>query len=295
MTASARIAVVIATTGRAAIVDRTAPLWLRQTRPFDRLILSAASEADIGPQARAIPGVEILVGPKGSCHQRNTALDAVGADCPIVAFADDDYLPSRRFLALTEAILAAEPDIHCLTGHVIADGARSQGIAFDDALAIIDASDASPAQEGFKLIPAAHGYGCNLVARMAAAPAVRFDERLPLYGWMEDLDFSRRVAAQGRIMRSMALLGVHMGVKSGRQPGVRLGYSQVANIAYLAGKGSMPWTEAAAQIGRNVAANAAKALFPEPWVDRKGRLRGNVIAFGDGLAGRLRPERVLEL
>jgi len=34
---------------------------------------------------------------------------------------------------------------------------------------------------------------------------------------------------------------------------------------------------------------------PEPWVDRRGRVRGNLMAFRDLLRGRLDPRRILEI
>ena len=52
---------------------------------------------------------------------------------------------------------------------------------------------------------------------------------------------------------------------------------------------------AAPLIWRNVAANLAKSFWPEPWVDRKGRLKGNCLAVWDLLLGRMSPLRVLEL
>jgi GT2 family glycosyltransferase len=290
-----RIAVVIATTGRPDVVERTAPLWARQSRPFDAMIISAAAAGDVGPSARAIAGCSVVLGPKGLCAQRNTALNALAGACDVVVFADDDYVPSRRFLEQTETILAANSDIVALTGHVLADGINTAGLSFETALHVVEEADSLPPPSRFTIIPAAHAYGCNMAIRVSAAPDLRFDERLPLYAWMEDLDFSRRIARVGRVARAMELLGVHMGVKSGRQSGVRLGYSQVANLAYLARKGSMPWSEALTQIARNVIANCVRVLKPEPWVDRQGRLRGNLLALRDGLAGVQSPERVLEL
>ena len=38
-----------------------------------------------------------------------------------------------------------------------------------------------------------------------------------------------------------------------------------------------------------------RSLAPEPWVDRRGRLRGNLIAIADLLRGRMHPLRVLDL
>lgn len=290
-----RIAAAIATTGRPSIVDLTAPRWAAQSRLYDHCIISAADQSDVGPAARAMPGVQVVTGPKGLCAQRNTALNALGGAYDVVVFADDDYVPSKWFLELTEQILLQESDIVALTGIVLKDGINTAGLGFEEAARIVDADDAKGPAAAFDIIPAPHTYGCNMILRMSASPGLRFDERLPLYGWMEDLDFSRRLGVHGRIARARALHGVHMGVKSGRQSQVRLGYSQVANIAYLARKGVMPWPEACAQIARNVTANVVRVVAPEPWVDRKGRLQGNFIAFRDAMRGAQRPERALDL
>jgi hypothetical protein len=124
---------------------------------------------------------------------------------------------------------------------------------------------------------------------------VVFDENLPLYGWQEDIDFSRRVRPYGRIVRSQTLRGVHLGIKLGRTSGVRFGYSQIANPVYLIRKGSMSWRHAAKLIWRNLAANLLRSVYPEPWIDRKGRLKGNCLAIVDIAIGRISPGRILQL
>jgi GT2 family glycosyltransferase len=142
------------------------------------------------------------------------------------------------------------------------------------------------------------GYGCNMALRLAPmrAHGLRFDERLPLYGWQEDVDLSRRLAAHGRVVKLQRARGVHLGVKQGRGSGLRLGYSQVANPLYLSGKKcGYPWRRALSHLGCNLAMNLARAAWPEPYVDRRGRLRGNLLALRDLLLGRMVPERVLEL
>jgi hypothetical protein len=45
----------------------------------------------------------------------------------------------------------------------------------------------------------------------------------------------------------------------------------------------------------NVVANAVRSLAPEPFVDRRGRLTGNLLAVKDLLLGRLSPERAADL
>ena len=46
---------------------------------------------------------------------------------------------------------------------------------------------------------------------------------------------------------------------------------------------------------KSVAANAIRSVMSDPYVDRKGRLAGNLLAIGDFIGGRLDPRRILEL
>ncbi|MGE3141906.1 MAG: glycosyltransferase family 2 protein [Hyphomonadaceae bacterium] len=290
-----RIALVIATLGRVDVLAKTLPVWAAQSKLYDRLVISATCEADIGGSAKLAPAAETIFGPKGLCAQRNRALDLLAGDCEIVAFVDDDYVPCRTFIENAFDVFVRAPDAVAATGLVLADGITKGGIPFEKALAITAAHDAKAEPENPEILPARHSYGCNMVLRMSAAPDLRFDERLPLYGWQEDLDFSRRLGAYGAIVWSRAFAGVHMGSTSGRQAGLRLGYSQVANPFYLAAKGPMTWREATIMASRNMIANTVKSFAPEPWVDRRGRLAGNALALADALRRRLRPERILEL
>ncbi len=121
---------------------------------------------------------------------------------------------------------------------------------------------------------------------------LRFDEGLPFYGWLEDVDFSRSVSRFGRVVSSKDLVGVHLGTKTGRMSGLRLGYSQIANPIYLVGKHTMSWRHALIQMSRNLLSNLLKAPNPEPWVDRQGRLKGNFLAIRDYLSGRLSPQNI---
>jgi GT2 family glycosyltransferase len=236
--------------------------------------------------------VKVVWGGKGLSAQRNRIMQAGDAD--ILVFLDDDYVAAADYLAHCEAVFRANPDVVMLTGSVIEDGVFGPGLDLAYALRRLGAD---PGAQTETLTPTYNGYGCNMAFRTAPMRRheLRFDENLPLYGWLEDVDFSRSLAPYGRIVRSRCCRGVHLGVKRGRTSGVRLGYSQVANPVYLWRKGRMGGRRAFAQVLRNLAANTAKYFFAEPWVDRKGRLHGNLRAMADALLGKLHPTRMLGL
>jgi GT2 family glycosyltransferase len=290
-----KIAIGIATTGRRNVLADVIGYFSLQTRLADALIICPAKPEDVDLERLSEYGapVTVIPGPTGLPKQRNVILDNTDAD--VVAFFDDDFLPAADFLEELETYFVGNPELVAITGNVLADGAHGPGLAFEDGVRILDV--AQKPDKPFIYIPTFGTYGCNMAVRVKVAREhnIRFDEKLPLYGWWEDIDFSRRLIPHGRIMRSAGLRGVHLGSKSGRTSGRRLGYSQVANIIYMARKGSVPGFAAFKQITRNVVANHFKALKPEPWVDRAGRVRGNWHAIGDLITGRIDPERILKL
>jgi GT2 family glycosyltransferase len=289
-----KVCILIATTGRAAMLRQVAPHWLGQSRPADAIVISAASPADVEGLSDIAPGIEVVFGPKGLPAQRNTAMRAVAGRCDVASFFDDDLIPSGRYLERLEALFSQHPDLMGVSGALVDDGVTRGGLEFQEGVAKVAAADAALPPLDSPMHDISHMYGCNMAARMPFALDVGFDERLPLYAWQEDRDFSKRLHAHGRVVRTAALTGVHLGTTAGRSPGKRLGYAQVANPWYFLSKGTMRPLEAASLVGRNMAANLLKSPFPEPWVDRFGRLRGNLTAVGDILAGRCAPERMLD-
>jgi len=289
-----RIAIGIATRGRPAILAEVLQELDRQTRAPERVLVCHVTESDVtGLQVR-FPGVEFLTAEAGLPRQRNRILDTIG-DCDAVLFLDDDFIAAPAWLEALEAVLAARPDCVVATGTVIADGAKGPGITPEEARALL-AADTPPASiTGTE--PHFNGYGCNMALRLAPLRqhALRFDERLPLYAWYEDIDLTRRLLPYGAILRLSGARGVHLGVKQGRVPGMRLGYSQVVNPVYLARKGSYPWSHALRSAARHCVANLVRSARPEPEVDRWGRFRGNMRGLLDLMAGRDDPERILTL
>jgi len=288
-----QIAVIIATTGRSELLRQTVARLARQTRKADRVIVCAVSESDVAGLAEAAPfPLEIILADRGLPKQRNAGLRHLAGGADIVTFFDDDFVAANDYLEVLERQFATRPNVVGATAVLLADGIKSCGIGFDDAVAIIEQHRPSGIINERRL-PAL--YGCNLCIRLSAAEGIWFDETLPLYGWQEDVDFSYQLGAKGLLIYTNQLTGVHLGTKGGRTSGKRLGYSQIANPIYLLRKKTIPPRLAWRLMVRNLLANVARSVWPEPYVDRFGRLNGNVEALVDLALGRVHPERILKL
>ncbi len=285
-----KIVIGIPTVGRADILKETLLEIRNQRRLPDRIFVCGTSDADV--RGAAATDCDVIITAPGLPRQRNAIIDAAkGAD--IVLFFDDDFLPHKLYVEAIERHFLENPGTVVATGKVLADGINGPGLSPAAGREILakEAQDDSDA-------PAFTGYGCNMAVRISPMQenGLRFDERLPLYGWQEDVDLSRSLAPFGDIIRVGSAKGVHLGVKVGRGKGVRLGYSQVANPLYLSCKRrGYPLGRALEHIARNVAMNIMRAIWPEPYVDRRGRLIGNALAIRDLLLGKIKPERILQL
>ncbi|ANT63276.1 family 2 glycosyl transferase (plasmid) [Salipiger sp. CCB-MM3] len=296
-----KIAVVVCSVGRPDSLEQTIPWISRQTKKASQILLVVTRPEDLPSQKvleSAEPAVEVIFSEKGLPRQRNRGLDAVQGRCDAVFFIDDDYLPTRDAIAGIERAFSDFPKASGITGDLIADGIHGAGIPFDEAAQLVERFEATQIKNAAAPRALKRNlvglYGCNMAYRSALIGDVRFDERLPLYGWQEDVDFASRLP--GEKLKTDALVGVHLGAKSGRETsGDLLGYSQVANVAYLMKKGSIPKRFGLELILRNMAANHVKMFRPEPWIDRKARVRGNWMAVADLLKRRSAPERILDL
>lgn len=287
------IAVAIVTKGRAPVVSDCLRHLAEQTRAPDILILSATEASDLS----GIDQGEHIFGPAGIAAQRNRALAMLEARADIVVFLDDDFVPHQTCLDAIAALFALDEGLVGATGHVLADGINGAPIGDEAARAMLRYWPPVPAPASRRIVGL---YGCNMAIRMSAARDVRFDEALPLYGWQEDVDFGARLAKHGRIIRSPAFGGVHRGVKGGRIAQRGFGYAQIANPVYLIGGRSVPAWFLLRLMARNLCANLAGAIMERlgrqnEWVDRRGRLSGNLLALNDLLRGRLSPSRAIGL
>jgi hypothetical protein len=283
---------VIASSGRPVELGRWIDYVRRQTLRPAALFFAVTKPSDLPSCNEVQNAAKVLFCQPGLPIQRNVALaEAIGSS-DIVAFFDDDYVPSSYCIEGIDLFFRAHPDVVGVNGTLLADGINSAGIDYQEASEIVARHDSQPQPNARLLRELAGLYGCNMVFRTSAIGGTRFDEELPLYAWQEDIDFAARVGRHGRLAMTNAFFGVHQGVKGARLPGVRLGYSQVANPIYLVRKGTLRLREAASLVIKNVLRNHAKMAFPEPWIDRLGRCKGNWLALFDVFRGRDHPKNI---
>jgi len=286
-----RISVILASYGRPDILGELIKRLGAQTRPPDDICISVIAREDAPAD---LGGADLVIAPRGLCAQRNAGLNHVGDGADLIAFFDDDFVPAPDYLERLETFFSLHPDIGGVTGDVLRDGVTGAGLTFEDADAAI-AANVCPAPQNAKTARRRNLYGCNMTFRRSAIGEERFDETLPLYGWLEDVDFSVRASRGGPMMWTDAVAGVHLGVKAGRVSGLRFGYSQIANPLYLHKKGTLSLIGAADNICSNFLANHVKMLTPQPYVDRLGRLKGNWIGLRDAVSGKLDPGKILSM
>jgi glycosyltransferase involved in cell wall biosynthesis len=298
------IGVVIPTAGRAELVAIALVNLSRQTRRPDWIVVSCAGPDDVPPECKTMAGCQtvVLFGDKGSTIQRNHGLRWLKRNTPLyeaesnmIVFLDDDFVMRNDWLAAAEQEFLGNPAVVGLTGILLADGAKNIGYSVADAVRIIETNQLLLPKRDWRLRQglAAHStLGCDMAFRATVISDIEFDENLPRYGWLEDFDFSSRVARVGEVRRIQTLVGVHLGSKHGRAPGREFGYSQMANPIYLYRKGTMGAGFAIKIMTRNIMANIGKSLWSEPFIDRRGRALGNVFALADMALGRLSPGRM---
>lgn len=294
--AAPRIAIVIATKGRPAAVTEVVRLLERQTLVPSRVIISATGNADIeAPLESSVFLLEVIYGSASLTKQRNRALEQLRGQTDIVVFFDDDFAPAVTWLEHCAFAFAADAHVVGVGGLVLRNGATEAAeVSWGEAKRLISDPPALPSGPP-TFSNCLSLYGCNMAFRVSAIGDLRFDERLVLYAWMEDKDFSRIVGRTGRLVRYDGMVGVHLGIRSARVSGKRYGYSQVVNAWYLHRKKVLSRQEAWRNIFKAILVNGIKSFRPEKNVDRHGRMVGNLVGVGELIRGRCRPERAEEL
>jgi hypothetical protein len=232
----------------------------------------------------------------GLCLQRNRGIQFIRnevAACEpngrfAILFFDDDFRPERRWIDLAIERLKYN-DIVGLTGEVIND----DGIVESQVVELL----ATYRRGAVKEFAIRSCFGCNMIFMDYCFRNLSFDAALPEYGWLEDLHFSRQcIRTFGSLIHFSSCYGVHLGnMNSGRNRGIKMGYSQIANPIYMYTRGTLSVSEMLYFVGRALGSNVLRSLRVNTPYDYRGRCRGNVIAFWDMLRGRMSPMRIRDL
>ncbi len=286
--------VVIPSVGRPAVLHETVISVLDQRhRPLE-IILSVPGLEHVEERTRVLPGVRCVQGTKGLCAQRNSGIRAAVSASDLVVFFDDDVELDSGYLSVIAEAFDRHPEIVVANGQLLADGGPRHRLTRADARTILAeaARDQSVATD--RRISSTHFlYGCHFAVRKSVFESVRFDERLPFYGWLEDLDFGRSCERLGRVCVINGARMVHLAERSGRTSGLRFGYSQIMNPAYMRTKGTCATMECTEHWCRALATNfLGMVLLSRP---KRERLTGNLIALSRLLRGKIDPEYIVHL
>lgn len=287
-----KVAVVLASAGRPEYLDQALSFVRDQSYAVSQIVISVPTSEDVWSRTVAKGGdVDFVYGAKGLTKQRNAGVAALDADIDLIAFFDDDAVLDDSYLRNAVRHFVRDPDIVGLTGNVLLDGVRmKRQLGLDESVAALSAAtvdEASPEEA----TTVSELYGCNMVVRNLGQQFPSFDESLPLYGWLEDLDFSRQLKIFGYLVRAEDCWLVHQGSTSGgRTQHERFGYSQIANPYRIFRRGRITVGHALMLIGRPVIANVLGSVFGIDRHRRRNRLRGNAAAVRHAARGKMRPQ-----
>jgi glycosyltransferase involved in cell wall biosynthesis len=293
-----RLSAVICSYGRPDVLDDTVASLLRQTTLPQEILIVCPSADHVRVRTLQRLRVRLLLSKRGLTIQRNCALDNLG-DADVVAFIDDDMELCDSYFANMLRLFAQDTELIVASGRMLADGGRADSITREQALALC-ASAEGAAQDPAPLatLPLDYGYGCNLIVRASVARKNRFDERLALYAWLEDSDFSYHCTLGKKSpVINLSAQCVHLGWRGSRISGLKMGYSQIINPFYL-------WQKARVFSLRHIlvqywmrclVANCLGLLNGKPEEERASRLKGNLRAVWHLLNGHCDPMAVSQL
>jgi GT2 family glycosyltransferase len=287
--------VVVCSANRPDVLSETIDSLVRgQSMPPREIIVSVFDEKHVPEKFRADASVRVVLSTRQALSvQRNAAVKLIRT--PYTLFLDDDVEIAPDFIESMECLLDEVEDAVAATAFVVVDGAQgdtglNREVARSAAANYVRTHDNYDCEVG---------YGCNLFVRTKIFDQVLFDEKLPLYGWLEDLDFSTNCLRYGRIILNAGTCVAHLATPSGRISGLKFGYSQIVNPFYLWRKNGKPGLTHVvfAHWLIHVARNCRRTFLriPSDRNDRTGRFRGNLIALRHLLAGKVDPSHIVNL
>jgi GT2 family glycosyltransferase len=283
--------VIITSKDRPATLTATIQSLLRQNHPAESILVVVDRPSDFDSLQN---GCGSIIFPGALTAKRNAGVNSVPASSALLLFVDDDVELHRDYARFACELFASHPEIVAASGNVLVDASipRAQAVGIL-AEARIPESDFKSRGKDSVL------YGCNMILRREAALQERFDEALPLYSFGEDYEISIRLRRRGLVGRFSTGLLVHLKETSGRLNRKCLAWSIMANNWYFIRKGSTHLPPHLAYlrfvwiffyIGREqleLDLREKNSRFPGT--------RGILLAMTHLLAGKLRPERLLEL
>lgn len=290
------VVVVVCSSGRPHILHESMVSISAQSEPCD-VVLSVQSPNDVLEETAALPRVTVVMGSRGSSVQRNRALQSIPHQPECVLFLDDDVELDGDYVRELLAAYRRHPEIAVMNGRNLAHGIHSAGtLDRQTAVSLLEQERArvsdSKAEAAPDLLPMNTSYGCRMSMRGDLLGKVEFDERLVLYGFLEDLDFAIRCLPYGAIAECQRANSVHLEVSADRIGGRQRGYSDIINPLYIWSKRTgFPLTRALLGSLRRTVRNVRDGV-------RSGtpsRVQGNLLGWRDAILGRLRPERILTL
>lgn len=293
-----KVSLIICSFGRPGVLDETVQSILNQTVLPEEILVACPSMVHVEERTLTRDRVRFIKTPHGLTLQRNAALEQVG-DTDLIVFLDDDMELCTTYLERMAQLFAKDPGLTIASGRMLADGGRGVMVSRTNARVLCaDAESQMLGTDRLETESLDYGYGCNLIVRSSVGKTVRFDERLSLYAWLEDSDFSFR-CTRGRKppVVNLAAACVHLGWRGGRISGRKMGYSQIVNPIYL-------WRKARVFTLRHLviqywmrclAANIVGVFWGKPEEDRLNRLKGNLTAMWHLLNRRCDPSAINQL
>lgn len=264
---------------------------VRQTVPC-RIIVSVPEDKDVAAETRALDFVTVVTGQRGSSVQRNLALQSIQGSPEAIIFLDDDVELDQHYVEQILRTYREHPEVAMVNGANLAHGIYPAGTLNREIAKELIEKHRKEKRSVDDIIPMATAYGCRMSMRGSLLGKVSFDERLVLYGYLEDLDLAFACRKYGSIVENPRALGVHIEVAYGRIGERRRGYSEVVNPFYIWSKrtGARLPRVVLGPLSRS-ARNAIKAIKGEGHE----RLIGNLLGWANVATLRPCPEKILEM
>src|SRR5579872_3028814 len=197
------VTVVVASRDRPALLDDTLAAIRRTLRPIDRLIVVDSASHDAHSVAEVVGrsnGILMRCDRPGVSRARNAGWRSASTD--LIAFTDDDCLPSEGWIETLVETFSGAPAPDFVTGRVVPDGGRGGRVRID--LSVTASEEPASFRNGADVTTI--GHGANMAWRRSVLDEIGgFDENLgpgsQLGGGSEDADAFFRALLAGKSAR----------------------------------------------------------------------------------------------